>query len=139
MPPTRPFAALLKTPDWPSQIRGFTLLEVLVALAVIAVALAALVGATTTQIKLTERIRENTIAGWVAANVLTELKLREPFPEPGTRTGVMSMANQRFAWRVEIKTTVESDLRRIDLRVSRKSEGAADAPILSRTEFAGRR
>jgi general secretion pathway protein I len=97
------------------------------------------VSATTTQIKLTERIRENTIAGWVAANVLTELKLREPFPEPGTRTGVMRMANQRFAWRVEIKTTVESDLRRIDLRVSRKSEGTPDAPILSRTEFAGRR
>ena len=121
-----------------SRAPGFTLLEVLVALAVVAIALAALVSAANGQLKIAERTRDNAVAGWVAANVLTELKLRERFPEPGERTGVVSMANQRFAWRAVVQNTVESDLRRIDLRVSLKSEGAPDQPVLSRTEFAGR-
>lgn len=117
---------------------GFTLLEVLVALAVVAIALAALVSAATGQIKIAERTRDKAIAGWVAANVLTDLKLRERFPEPGARTGEVTMANQRFSWRALVQTTVESDLRRIDLRVSLKVQGAPDQPILTRTEFAGR-
>jgi len=117
---------------------GFTLLEVLVALAVVAIALAALVSAATGQIKIAERTRDKAIAGWVAANVLTDLKLRERFPEPGERTGDVTMANQRFSWRALVQTTVESDLRRIDLRVSLKVEGVPDQAILTRTEFAGR-
>lgn len=122
----------------PQQETGFTLLEVLVALAVVAIALAALVTAATGQLRISERTRDKTVAGWVAANVLTDLKLRERFPEPGERSGVVTMANQRFSWRALVQTTVESDLRRIDLRVSLKIEGAPDQPVLSRTEFAGR-
>ena len=121
-----------------SRAAGFTLLEVLVALAVVAIALAALVSAATGQIKIAERTRDKAIAGWVAVNVLTDLKLRERFPEPGERTGEVTMANQRFSWRALVQTTVESDLRRIDLRVSLKVQGAPDQPVLSRTEFAGR-
>lgn len=121
-----------------SQAAGFTLLEVLVALAVVAIALAALVSAATGQIKIAERTRDKAIAGWVAANVLTDLKLRERFPEPGERTGEVTMANQRFSWRALVQTTVESDLRRIDLRISLKVQGAPDQPVLTRTEFAGR-
>ena len=117
---------------------GFTLLEVLVALAVVAIALAALVSAATGQLKIAERTRDKAIAGWVAANILTDLKIRERFPEPGERTGEATMANQRFSWRALVQTTVESDLRRIDLRVSVKVEGMPDQPILTRTEFVGR-
>ena len=122
----------------PQQETGFTLLEVLVALAVVAIALAALVTAATGQLRISERTRDKAVAGWVAANVLTDLKLRERFPEPGERSGVVTMANQRFSWRALVQTTVESDLRRIDLRVSLKTEGKPDQPVLSRTEFAGR-
>ena len=120
------------------RIPGFTLLEVLVALAVVAIALAALVSAASGQLKIAERTRDKAIAGWVAANVLTDLKLREHFPEPGERTGEVKMANQRFSWRALVQTTVESDLRRIDLRVSLKVQGVPDQPVLTRTEFAGR-
>ena len=128
----------MKAGHFNRRVCGFSLLEVLVALAVIAIALAALVSAATGQIKIAERTRDKAIAGWVAANILTDLKLRERFPEPGERTGVVTMANQRFSWRALVQTTVESDLRRIDLRVSLKVEGAPDQPVLSRTEFAGR-
>ena len=121
-----------------SRTPGFTLLEVLVALAVVAIALAALVSAATGQLKIAERTRDKAIAGWVAANVLTDLKLRERFPEPGERTGVVNMADQRFSWRALVQNTVESDLRRIDLRVSLKKDGVPDQPVLTRTEFAGR-
>ncbi len=131
--------ALKSQPMKPAHANGFSLIEVLVALAIVAVALAALVTAASGQIKIAERTRDKTIAGWVAANVLTDLKLRERFPEPGTRTGTMTMGLQRFSWRALVQTTVESDLRRIDLSVSLKIDGAPDQPVLTRTEFAGRR
>jgi general secretion pathway protein I len=138
MSSARATMAWLRNPHRSNSIEGFTLLEVLVALAVIAVALAALVSAATTQVKVAERTRDKAVAGWVASNVFTEMKLREPFPEPGERTGTVSMANQRFAWRALVQSTQESDLRRIDLRISVKVDGAADQPVLTRTEFAGR-
>jgi general secretion pathway protein I len=122
-----------------ARANGFTLIEVLVALAIVAVALSALVTAASGQLKIAERTRDKTIAGWVAANVLTDLKLRERFPEPGARSGVVTMASRRFSWRAFVQTTVESDLRRIDLSVSLTAEGAPDQPVLTRTEFAGRR
>ena len=119
---------------------GFSLIEVLVAMAVVAVALVAVVSSVSSQIKIVERTRERSFAGWVAANVFNERRLREPFPEVGESTGIVSMANQRFAWRMIVQSTEEPDLRRIDVRVARKSDAnLPDQPILSRTEFAARR
>lgn len=119
---------------------GFSLIEVLVALAVVAVALVAVVSSVSGQIKIVERTRERSFAGWVASNVFNERRLREPFPEVGESSGVVTMAQQRFAWRMIVQSTEELDLRRIDVRIARKSDGdLPDQPILARTEFAARR
>lgn len=115
---------------------GFTLLEVLVALAVVALALAALVGLTGSQISSVERQREHLLAEYVAANVLTELRLREPFPETGVREGRTEMGGRAFRWRLTIGSTPEPAMRRLELSVAR---GDNDAPIASFSAFAGSR
>jgi len=50
---------------------GFTLVEVLIALAVVAIALVALVRAAGVQVQSFDALRERTLAVWVAANVVS--------------------------------------------------------------------
>jgi general secretion pathway protein I len=118
----------------------------MIALAVIAIALAALVNSASTQLRIFERTREKTIAGWVASNVLVQMQLRDGFPEPGERTGTEKMAERRFTWRARIQSTVDSNLRRIDLSLYPEVQNAeqpsgaqAKSPILTRTAFAARK
>ena len=117
---------------------GFTLLEVLIALAVLALCLSALVSAASGQIRLAERSRERLYAEFVLANALAELRLREPWPQLGPRDGRARLANMEWLWQAQISATPEADIRRIDLRVSRVSDGANQA-VLSRSAFSGRR
>ena len=58
--------------------RGFTLLEVLIALVVVALALLALTRTAGGQISRFDGLRERTLAGWVAANVLSETRIATP-------------------------------------------------------------
>ena len=121
--------------------RGFTLLEVLVALAVVALALTALTATSTQSLQVFERTREQQFADWAARNVLTNLRLRERFPSVGVRTGVEQIGPMRLSWRMQVQGTDDPDMRRIDLRVSQSAPANAEepAPILSRSAFVGRR
>lgn len=116
--------------------RGFTLLEVLVALAVIALTLAALISLAGTQAVGVGHQRERLLAEWVAANVLTELRLREPFPETGVREGRSDMGGENFRWRLSIGATPEPSMRRLELQILR---GTDASPVSSFTAFAGQR
>lgn len=115
---------------------GFTLLEVLIALAVVALALTALLGLGASQAASLERQRERQLAEWVAGNVLTELRLREPFPDTGAREGRADMGGRSFRWRLTIGATAEPSMRRLELQVL---HGEDSSPILSFTAFAGSR
>lgn len=65
--------------------RGFTLLEVLVALLVVAVGLTALVQSATRSLGDTNAIRERTFATWVGSNVITEYQVTDQWSEGETR------------------------------------------------------
>ena len=67
---------------------GFTLLEVLVALAVLAIAMGAVIGATTQSVNTVGVLRDRTFATWVALNKVNELLLAPTaWPEEGSRKG----------------------------------------------------
>ena len=67
--------------------RGFTLVEVLVALIIVALGSAAMLSALASSARAAERIRERMIAGFVAMNRLTETRLEPEFPGVGRREG----------------------------------------------------
>jgi general secretion pathway protein I len=117
---------------------GFTLLEVLIAMAVIALSLSALIYSASAEVNAASRDQQRTLAGYVASNVFAQIRLGERFPEPGERSGRETMGPYQFQWRARVQNTVESDLRRIDLRVLLKRDTAPDEPVLTRTEFLGR-
>lgn len=116
--------------------RGFTLLEVLIALAVVALALTALVRASGLQADALAREREQTFATWVAANVLAQTRLREGFPAVGERSGTQHQADRDWRWRLVVSSTDQPAIRRLTVTVSAAED---EAPIATLAGFAGQR
>src|SRR5690606_11830649 len=82
--------------------RGFTLLEVLVALTVLAVALAALVKTGADHARNSAYLQERTLAHWAGQNLLTEFQTGMRVVAEGGRTGDISMGPSRFGFRVQM-------------------------------------
>ncbi len=115
--------------------RGFTLLEVLIALAVIALGLVALLQSGAGSARELERLREQTFATWVAADAITRVRLAEGFPPVSRRDGVARMGPRDWYWEMVIQATTDPQLRRLDVRVYR--DPARTEPVTSLTGFAG--
>ncbi|MGA9342793.1 MAG: type II secretion system minor pseudopilin GspI [Rhodanobacteraceae bacterium] len=98
-------------------MRAFTLIEVLIALAVIALALLALTRTASMQVSSFDGLRERTLAGWVASNVLAETRLASVLPGTGRSDGQVEFANRQWRWTRDVKTTPDASIRRIDLVV----------------------
>ncbi len=97
--------------------RGFTLLEVLVALAVIALGLAASIRIGATNSANAAWLREKSFAEWVALNKATELQLAETWPAAGDAKGTVTMANHDWVWQTRISETFEPRVRRLEVTV----------------------
>jgi general secretion pathway protein I len=97
--------------------RGFTLIEVLIALAVLAIALAAVMRALSQSIDLSAGLRDRNIALWVAQNRLAEHQIRHDWPSQDTTEGTTEMAGREWRWREQVSGTPEPALRRIEIEV----------------------
>jgi general secretion pathway protein I len=98
--------------------RGFTLVEILVALAIVAIGLAAAVRATSQVIGATESARLRLVANWVAQDRLAEHSARGDWLAPGTGAGSASQGPFTFSWRETVSATADPSLRRIDIAVA---------------------
>ncbi len=99
------------------RIRGFTLLEILVALAVLAVALAAVIKAVGGYTSNQAYLRDRTLATWVARNVLVEQQVKDAWPDVGELKGDAEMGGRKWHWVGTVSQTDEEDLRRLDVAV----------------------
>lgn len=106
-----------------STFRGFTLLEVLVAMAILSLGMIAVFGAMSQSLDATVRLRDKTLAHWVAINQITELQITGEYPGAGKRRDQVDMANEEWIYDMTIADVAQIDMRRIDIAVSR-----ADAP-----------
>lgn len=106
----------------PPSSRGFTLLEVLVALAIVTLALAALVRAGGQAGDVTGRMERKTLAHWVAMNQLDQLQATRSWPAPGEQSGLIAMAGENWQWRRRVVATQDPQVRRVELTVGRDGE-----------------
>jgi general secretion pathway protein I len=100
--------------------RGFTLLEVLVALAILAIGLGAALRAAQGSVTGFEQTRARLLADWVAADRLAELRARRVWPEPGITEGDSDEDGQRFHWRQKVGPTPNAGFRRVAVEVADK-------------------
>ena len=77
---------------------GFTLIEVMVALTIVAIALGALISSSGSQATQAGYLKQKTIAHWVALNEITRLQISKEWPDLGNTDGSTQMANNEWFW-----------------------------------------
>lgn len=97
---------------------GFTLIEVLVALAILAVALGAAARSTGIAADNALLLKKKTLASWVASNRLSHHQTFDPWPAPGESSGSAEQAGLGFIWRETIQGTPNPGFRKIEITVS---------------------
>jgi general secretion pathway protein I len=106
------------------RMRGFTLIEVLVALAIVAVGMAALLGAMTSAADTSVYLRDKMFAEWIALNRVEETRLSTRRPSKGKSDGEVEYAGRKWRWEQDVLETEVPGLLRIDVKV-RPSEISA--------------
>lgn len=87
--------------------KGFTLIEVVVAVGIVAVALAVMVQSVTDLAMNNQRLKEQVFAQWVAHNVMERELLSMPKFQAGSQSGTEDLANNTWFWKRRIvKTTM---------------------------------
>ena len=98
--------------------RGFTLIEVMVSLVIVALALTAVAASMNQMIDAASTMRERTYASWIAQNKITEFRLAGVVPEVSTTSGELDYGNARWRWRAVVSETGINDFMRVDVSVS---------------------
>lgn len=113
---------------------GFTLIEVLVALAIVAIALGAGFRAAGALTNNAQRLTDVTAAQWCADNQLTELKLTRQFPGVGDSDFSCEQLGRRYSGKLLIRPTLNPNFRRVDAVI----RDEADLPLLRLSAVAAR-
>ena len=103
-------------------LAGFTLLEVLVALAILAITLSAIIKSTGSQAQTLDWLRSKTIAQWVASNHLTQLRIQKAWLETGKTEDKVEMGLKSWYWQMEVSNTSDARMRKIKLTVFEDEE-----------------
>ena len=96
---------------------AFTLIEVLVALAIVAIGMAAVMGALTSSANTISYLRDKTLAQFVALNQIANLRLSGQQPPTGNSSGDTDFAGRSWHWRQEVVATEVPGVERIDISV----------------------
>jgi general secretion pathway protein I len=102
--------------------QGFTLLEMLIALAIVAIGLTAALRASGVGIEGVGEYRNHMLALWLAQNIVTERTARGDWPVPDTSTSEQEFANHQFVVRQEVKATPNPRFERLDVMIADREE-----------------
>ena len=115
---------------------GFTLLELLVAVAILTIVALTSLSNNSTIISKNSYLREKTLAHWVAMNKAAELRLAGVWLT-GKHEGVSIMAEQKWRWIISGKTTPDPDIQLLNIEVRPEAE-EGQTPLAALTMYLGR-
>ncbi|TDP40168.1 general secretion pathway protein I [Idiomarina aquatica] len=115
--------------------RGFTLIEVMVAMAIFGTAALAAVNAASSHLTSISQIQQKTFAQYVASNRLVELTLASQWPIEDNASGRMQMAEQDWQWQQQVVGTVTPDVVAVTVSVSKPNQ---DGEIIALTRYVRR-
>ncbi len=96
--------------------RGFTLIEVMLALVIVGLALSMIMTAMD-RFTASAQLRDQTLAHWVALNQISEMRLENQWPDVGDTNGTVEFAETEWDWVAEVTETEVPELRRIDVQI----------------------
>lgn len=114
-------------------VLGFTLIEVMLAMAVFSIAGVAILGVTENNTKNLTHLEMKSLASWVASNQLVELTLDKSWPPKNNKRGKAELAGHEWHWQHKVIATTDKDMRAITVEV-RANEQDRD-PITSLTTY----
>lgn len=118
--------------------RGFTLIEVLVALLVFGLIATAASQVSSQYIASYERVRDKTLAAWIADNRLSELRLAEELPGISENSTETDFGPYRWRVTTNVKGTQRPTIRRIDVTVAKfRGDGSEPANLHTLSGFLG--
>jgi general secretion pathway protein I len=122
---------------WPAcASRGFTLIEVLAALVIVALGMLGVIEAVTQSARIGTYLREKTLAHWIAMNVITEARLQAEPPAVAERSDEVEFAGERWRWTMVVTQTEVQSLRRMDVSV-RPVDAPESSALATVTGFYG--
>ncbi|MBL1294457.1 MAG: type II secretion system minor pseudopilin GspI [Thiotrichales bacterium] len=111
--------------------KGFTLIEVIIALAVIAISMAAAINGVGKNINNASYLREKTLAHWVASNKVAEIQLSDVALDASEKKGEETLANLRWEWTVKIDETDIKNIKRLTVEVRREDGNGPSASVVA--------
>jgi general secretion pathway protein I len=118
-----------------TRYRGFTLVEILVALAIVAIALTAGMRALAQATETASGLKARTLALWVAQNRLAAAQIAAPWPALGHYVGEATEAGAQFVWQASVAGTPNPAFRRFEITVAEPQ--APDYALAHLTGFLG--
>ncbi|MGC4027825.1 MAG: type II secretion system minor pseudopilin GspI [Steroidobacteraceae bacterium] len=117
------------------RLAGFTLIEVLVALVIVAFGIGALLTTLTSSADNLSYLRDKSQAEWIALNRISELRLSRAQPKVGESSGDIEYAGSKWRWRQKVADQGMAGLFRIEVEIARlrtaDSRGDAAEPALA--------
>lgn len=101
-----------------ARCRGFTLIEVLVAMSIVVISFVALYSGLLQMVSATTLMQEKTFATWVAFDRISELRLSNEYPDIGESQGEIEMGRINWLYVREIRATASDDIRQVIVRVA---------------------
>ena len=128
------------------RVRGFTLLEILVALVVVSLSMGAVVQTVGSYTRNQANLRDRVFAQWVARNQLASVQIAGDWPSVGQKKGDVDFPedasgrkNREWRWVMQVTQSPEEDMRRLDIDVFRADADDDAEPVARLSGFVEKR
>jgi general secretion pathway protein I len=118
--------------------KGFTLLELLVALAILSLVALTALNNNSNMISNADYLRDKTLAHWVAMNRAAQIRLDGRFVDNDGTEGVSVMAERRWSWRVTGKSTPDPNVQLIEIEVWPGTERKKNSRLVLLSMYLGK-
>ena len=119
-----------------TEARGFTLIEVVVAMAILGIGMLAVFKTIGDTVHNVDELRDRTFAEWIADNRLTEIRISGEMPSVDETAGEVEFAGRQWHWLTKVSQTQVQGLRRIDVSVRRDAD-PENSSIVTLSGFVG--